>query len=197
MLAEETTVPETALPVGPFKDHLRLGSGFSDDGLQDGLIAGFLRAALATIEGRTGKAILARDFVLRLADWSGRDRQPLGIAPVSAVTGVWLVAPSGAEVAVDPALWRLEADGAQPCLRATGWHFPTVSTGGGLRIAFTAGFGATWDAVPADLAQAVLMLAAHYYEYRTETALGAGCMPFGVTALIERYRPMRITGGRG
>jgi len=27
--------------------------------------------------------------------------------------------------------------------------------------------------------------------------LGAGCMPFGVTALIERYRQPRLTMGGG
>ncbi len=196
MLVEETTVPEAALPVAQFKEHLRLGTGFSDDGLQDGLIAGFLRAAIATIEARTGKALLARQFGLRLKDWAGPEGQPLPVAPVSVVVGVWRVEASGAETALEPALWRLEPDALRPCLRPRGWHFPVLPTGGGLRIAFVAGFGADWADVPADLAQAVLMLAAHYYEYRTETALAAGCMPFGVTALIERYRPLRI-GGAG
>lgn len=44
------------------KDHLRLGSGFADDGMQDGLIEGYLRAAMAAIEGRIGKVLLARRF---------------------------------------------------------------------------------------------------------------------------------------
>jgi uncharacterized phiE125 gp8 family phage protein len=44
------------------------------------------------------------------------------------------------------------------------------------------------------MSQAVLMLAAHYHEYRYDTALDGGCMPFGVTALIERYRPLRLGG---
>ena len=47
----------------------------------------------------------------------------------------------------------------------------------------------------ADLAQAVMLLAAHYYEYRDETALAEGCMPFGVASLIERYRIVRLYGG--
>ena len=51
-----------------------------------------------------------------------------------------------------------------------------------------------WEDVPADLAQAALMLAAHYHEYRDATALDGGCMPFGVSALIERYRPLRLSG---
>ena len=52
------------------------------------------------------------------------------------------------------------------------------------------GMSADWGGLPADLGQAVLLLAAHYYEYRDETALGAGCMPFGVTSLIQRYRTL-------
>ena len=41
MLVEETTVPLSALPVATFKDHMRMGSGFSDDGVQDGVLEGF------------------------------------------------------------------------------------------------------------------------------------------------------------
>jgi uncharacterized phiE125 gp8 family phage protein len=73
---------------------------------------------------------------------------------------------------------------------------PRIPVAGSVRIGFLAGFGPEWDDLPADLAQAVLMLASHYYEYRHETALGSGCMPFGVTALIERYRTIRLFVGR-
>ena len=47
MLIEETTVPEAALPLAEFKAHLRLGTGFSDDDVQDPVLPGFLRAALS------------------------------------------------------------------------------------------------------------------------------------------------------
>ena len=40
-----------------------------------------------------------------------------------------------------------------------------------------------------------MLLAAHYYEFRNETSLSDGCMPFGVSSLIERYKIMRIYGG--
>ena len=66
-----------------------------------------------------------------------------------------------------------------------------------MRIRFVAGFAEVWDALPADLAQAVLLLAAHYYEYRNETVLSDGCMPFGVASLVQRYRPLRVTPGYG
>jgi uncharacterized phiE125 gp8 family phage protein len=61
----------------------------------------------------------------------------------------------------------------------------------------SAGYAPDWAGLPADLGQAVLLLAAHYYEYRHETALGDGCMPFGVTSLIERYRTVRLMAGGG
>ena len=54
---------------------------------------------------------------------------------------------------------------------------------------------ADWGGLPDDLAQAVMLLAAHYYEYRDDTALGEGCMPFGVSSLIERYRRVRLGFG--
>ena len=64
-----------------------------------------------------------------------------------------------------------------------------------VEVKFRAGFGEAWDEVPSDLAQAVLLLAAHYYEYRHETALGEGCMPFGVTSLLQGYKPLRVGFG--
>ena len=71
MLSELTTVPAGALPVQALKDHLRLGSGFADDGMQDALIEGYLRAAMAAIEARIGKVLIARRFRWVLEDWRG------------------------------------------------------------------------------------------------------------------------------
>ena len=197
MLVEVTPVASGALPVAAFKEHLRLGSGFTDDGLQDGLLEGFLRAALATIEGRTGKALLARTFVLTLNAWRAGDRQTLPLAPVGAVTGLVLVDALGAETPVPGTVWRLYNDMHRPCLVAMTGALPTVPQHGQVRITFTAGFGPTWAGLPPDLAQAVMLLATHYYEYRSDTALGSGCMPFGVTALMERFRSPRLTLGGG
>lgn len=195
MLVEETTVPQSALPVAPFKDHLRLGSGFSDDGLQDGLLESFLRAAMAAIEARTGKILLEREFSWTLTAWRDSQSQALPVAPVSAIAQVVLISRLGDETVVAPAAYHLEPDMQRPALVASGTSLPTIGTGGSARIGFLAGFGPDWSDLPADMAQAVMMLAAHYYEYRHETAFGSGCMPFGVSALIERYRTVRLFGG--
>lgn len=194
-LIEETAIPQAALPLDEFKAHLRLGTGFSDDDVQDAVLEGFLRAALSAIEARTGKVLIARDFAWTLWRWRSREGQVLPVAPVTAVTGVVLRDRAGDETTVDPARYRLEENTHHPVLRPDGALLPVIPTGGSVVISFTAGMGATWGDLPADLGQAVLMLAAHYHEYRHETALGQGCMPFGVTSLIERYRGVRVYMG--
>lgn len=197
MLIEETTIPDAGLPVDQFKAHLRLGTGFGDESLQDEVLKGFLRAAIAAIEARTGKVLIERGFSWTLNGWRDRAGQMLPVAPVTDVAQVTLVDALGVETVLDDALYRLEADSQRPRLRPVGAWLPNVATGGEVRISFDAGFAVDWGGLPADLGQAVLMLAAHYYEYRHETKLGDGCMPFGVTSLIQRYRNVRISFGAG
>lgn len=192
MLIEETNVPDAALPVEAFRTHLRLGSGFGQDGLQDPVLRSFLRAALAAVEARTGKALFIRRFALSLTFWRDAGAQVLPMAPVQAIERVALVARDGTETLVDPERYWLERDAQAPRLRASTACLPRIPSAGAALIAFDAGFAADWAGLPDDLAQAVLLLAAHYYEYRDETALSDGCMPFGVSSLIERHRRVRM-----
>jgi uncharacterized phiE125 gp8 family phage protein len=84
----------------------------------------------------------------------------------------------------------------RPLLQPTALLLPTIDTGGMVEIEFAAGFGAAWEAVPPDLGQAVLLLAAHYYEHRNDaTEAGLTQMPFGVSALIARFRRLRVGPG--
>ncbi len=195
MLIEETAVPQAALPLAEFKTHLRLGTGFSDDGIQDAVLESFLRAAVATIEARTSKILIERSFSWTLSIWRDVSGQALPIAPVSAITSVILRDRADDEEMIDPSHYRLEMDTHRPVLRSAGAILPAIPPGGTAEVGFVAGLSADWAGLPADLGQAVLLLAAHYYEHRNETALGSGCMPFGVTSLIERYRNVRIFGG--
>lgn len=197
MLIEETAVPDAALPVTQFKSHLRLGTGFGEDDLQEPVLTGFLRAAIAAIEARTGKALIERAFSWSLTEWRDPTGQVLPIAPVSSLTEVAILDVHAGETLHPLDLFRLEKDSQCPKLRPVRVLLPTVPTGGSIRIGFLAGFAPDWAGLPADLGQAVLLLAAHYYEYRHETGLSDGCMPFGVTSLIQRYRPIRLTPGYG
>ncbi|OWY08016.1 hypothetical protein B6V74_15730 [Thioclava sp. F42-5] len=195
MLTEETVAAASALPVAEFRAHLRLGTGFSDVVEEDAALERYLRAAMAAIEGRTAKVLLARDFALSLEAWRDAVAQPLPVAPVSAVTEVRLVDAAEVITVVAPEGYRLVADLQRPRLAACGGELPSIPAGGVAEVRFTAGFGASWADLPTDLAQAVFLLASQYYERRDEGA-GGREMPYGVGALIERWRTVRLLGGR-
>ncbi len=197
MLVEETLVPLAALPVAEFKDHLRLGGGFTQDSLQDSVLESYLRAALSAVEARTAKALITRAFAWTVYGWRNGMAQALPVAPVRGVSAVSLTDHLGGTVTVASSAYWLEQDTHQPSLRGSGSALPAVPQDGSVTVQFEAGYGAVWADIPADLQQAVLLLAAHYYEFRQETTLDSGCMPFGVTSLLARYRPMRLGAGAG
>ena len=199
LLVEETAPAPASLPVAALRGHLRMGSGFEPvaDATEDAALAGFLRAAIATVEARTGKVLLTRVFRLRLEDWRDPAAQPLPLAPVLAVETVEMTDAAGAVTAVSPDHWRLIPDSQRPILSPRDGTLPMVPWGGSVTVRFTAGFGTTWDQVPADLAQAVMMLAARYYEDRGFDGGQNLALPHGVSALIDRWRQVRTLAGRG
>ncbi len=78
---------------------------------------------------------------------------------------------------------------------ARGTLLPTVPEDGRVEIVFGAGFGAVWANVPPDLGQAVLLLAAGYYENRHDMVGQPAGLPPSVQVLIERWRTVRVLGG--
>ncbi|MEJ6398037.1 head-tail connector protein [Yoonia sp. 208BN28-4] len=196
ILVEETTVPLSALPLAVFKDHLRLGSGFADDTLQDDALETCLRSALAAIEARTCKVLFARDFLWTLSQWRDQTRQPLPVAPVEDVVTVTLVDRQGSETDWPAEFWMLERDGQRPHLCAERRGLPSVPNGGAVRIRIIAGFAQDWSGIPDDLARAVLLLAAHFYEFRYDSGGSASQFPQIVDSLIAPHRTVRLLGGR-
>lgn len=190
-LIETSTVADGDLPVATLRAHLRLGTGFADSATGDPLLAQYLRAAMAVIEARTGKVLMQRDFRLELPGWRWPDAQALPVAPVSAVAAVRLIDAAGVPAVVDADRWRLLADRHRPQIVATGAVLPLAPAGGRIEVDFTAGFAVAWDGLPDDLKQAVMLLAAQYYEGRT----GGADLPGTVAPLLARWMPVRITAG--
>lgn len=195
ILVEQTQVPETDLPVAEFREHVQLGSGFADDGLQDAVLVSQLRAALATIEGRTSKALIARDFLLVNSAWRSLAQQVFPVAPVSAIQSLTIAGLQGDDTVIDPAAYRLARDTHAPALVSVGVSLPTIPVGGSADVVFTAGYGA-WADVPADLQQAVFLLATHYYENRSASVTRSAHLPLGVVSICRRYKPIRLVGAR-
>lgn len=197
VLVELTSIDLSDLPMEAFKAHLRLGTGFGEDTVQDEVLESYIRAAMAAIEARIGKMLLSRDVAWELTEWTDQCAQPLPVAPVSEILAVTVVDRLGEEQLAEPDHYHLERDTHRPRLRAAGGLLPAIPSGGQVQISFAAGFGAIWQEVPADLRQAVFLLAAHYYENRMDASGAAGLMPFGVMSLLDTHRNIRLMGARG
>ncbi|GHC46309.1 head-tail connector protein [Neogemmobacter tilapiae] len=195
MLTELAQVATMALPIQTLKEHLRMGTGFADDGFQDGLVESHLRAALAAIEGRIGKALITRRMMLRVEGWRHGGDQPLPVAPISGIVSVTLFDGLGGSVLITADRYRLVPDMHRPRLVGAVGALPSIGSMGWAEVVFDAGFGATFGALPADLQQAVLLLAAEFYERRHEAGVEPVGLPFGVTSLIDRWRTVRVLGG--
>tara|TARA_R110002096_G_scaffold139147_6_gene293321 strand:- start:805 stop:1401 length:597 start_codon:yes stop_codon:yes gene_type:complete len=196
ILTEITSIPSGALPFYNFKNHLRMGTGFAEADLQDPLLEAYLRAAIATIEGKLGLAIIERSFSWNLTTWHHGDHQNFPIRPVKAITSVTCLDRFDVPYAVDSGAYVLIQDSLVPAIKAVGGWLPRIPTDGTIEIEFLAGYGANWDDVPADLAQAVLLLASYFYENRIGAPLASGILPVAVSGLIEPYRVVRVSGTR-
>lgn len=192
MLTELSAIPTGVLPLAVLRQHLRLGTGFGEDTLQDGLLEGLLRASIALIEGRTGQALIRRDFELRLSRWRRSLGHPFPVAPVVGLVSVAVIDRNGAEALLAEGRVRLGRIGGQQALIGRNGPLPVIPSGGEARIVFSAGFGESWEEVPADLAQAILVQSAALYEQRDGAQSRA--TPFGVMALVERWRAFRGCG---
>ena len=193
-LIELTPIPVGALPLAEFKDHLRLGTGFTDDALQDGVLVQSLRAAVAAIEARTSKALFLREFRWQVTLWRHPLRVTLPVAPVLGITELRSVLRDGSEVIGDQSNFYVRPDAHAPELSAATGCLPTVPAGGRIEVDFPAGFAAEWPGIPADLRQALFYLAADFHEHRHDTD-GKGGMPPRVQHLLSSFLPRRISGG--
>ena len=197
MLIEETKVPDTAFPVAALRDHLQLGRGFADDAAQDAVLLPILKAAVAKIEAETAKVLLSRRYRYAVAAWRDLARQSLPVAPVTAVVSLAVTDMGGGEEVAPSEAYRLVPDRHRPDVMWLGWALPTIPVGGTAEIVFDAGFGDDWSDVPADLAQAVMLLAAHYHTNRSASGDRAHPLPQGVAHLVQPWKRVSLFGGRG
>lgn len=191
-LIEETPIPGAALPIAAFRAHLRLGSGFGEDDLQDDVLEACLRAAMSQVEAQTAKALITRQFSLRIASWTRMDRQTLPLRPVVAPIAVEMEDAKGERVVLDPSLIRIMPDyGFSFVAPERGMCLPSIPVRGLVILTFDAGHGPDWGDVPADLARAAMDLAASHYEGRG--GMGADAtVSRTVEAILAKHRPMRL-----
>ena len=192
LLTEVSPSSLNPVPLSELAAHLRLGHGFSDDGSEDALLELYLRNATAVIERRTNGALISRGFSLRVPAWGRHGHLYLPIGPVSELTSFEIKA-GGTTTTMDLTSLSLDPGSRRQRLTALGGGpLPRLPRGGVAEFGFTAGYGSSWNDVPDDLRQAVLILAAHYYEARDTEAEADYGLPFGLSAILERHTAIRL-----
>jgi uncharacterized phiE125 gp8 family phage protein len=189
MTLSRTTEP-AAEPVtlAEAKANLRL----DHDG-EDELVEGLIRAAREEVETATGLALIEQHWRLCLDRLPRSGEVLLRRHPVREIVSVTIYDRDGAANIVDPAHYMLFAGG-----RPARLIFEAVPGSdharNGIEIDFRAGFGEAGTDVPDLIKRAILMLVAHWYEFRA--SFGAARQPVGFPEgydrLIAPYRMRRL-----
>ncbi len=173
------------------KAHCRI-----DSDTEDTLVSSLILAARLHVEHSLGFALLSQNWSLYLDRWPDKPFVELPLAPLIGIDAVRLYSPTGSWVTLDPGLFFADAVSRRPRLaraEAQVWPAPGRELNG-IEIAFTAGYGASADDVPAPLRQAILLLVAHWYEAREPVTFGddAELVPLTVASLVAPYREARL-----
>ena len=184
------TVDPAAEPVtlSDAKAHLRL-----DHDSEDTLLSGLIRAARDEVEKSTGLALMDQSWRLALDRWPRNGRALIGKHPVKEILSVTAYGPDGEASLIDPDTY--EFDGLS---RPARLHFnqpgARLRAMNGIEIDFTAGFGEAGPDVPDLLRRAILVLVAHWFEFRA--AFGPGdqpvSFPVGYERMLAGYRARRL-----
>lgn len=155
-------------------DELRVHARLDDTGDDVDLITK-IEAAIQYVEQATGRALITRTVRETSDGWPESGKQLLAVAPVQAVASVTVngtVLTTSAYTQVGDNL--IISGGAT----------------GSVVVTYTAGYGSTPASVPADLRQAVLMVAAHWLRTREGVTVEGDQvlteLPHSVTAVLGR-----------
>ncbi|WP_262694479.1 head-tail connector protein [Kordiimonas aquimaris] len=192
MRIEEVSLKATtAILLAEVKEHLRI-----DGTAEDGQLNAFIATAERMIEATTGLALISRQFDVYLSELPRQNNGQLvlPVRPLQAVNSIHLKDNTGADM-----LWPISQyivqTGLTPyvCL-APHMRWPAMTAQiDGIRINITAGFGADWNAVPADIHQALLLLITTLYFNRGDSNQIHDVMKSsGIMALLSPYKRVRL-----
>lgn len=170
------------------KAHLRITHSS-----EDALIGGLIRAAREDVERATGMALIDQTWRLVLDRWPAENCFALTRHPVRQIISVTIFGSEGEASVVNLSDYQLDT-----LSRPARLHFARaperLRTMNGIEIDFRAGFGEAGTDVPDLLKRAMLLLVAHWYEFRA----GFGpdeqpvSYPGGYDWLLAGYRARRL-----
>ena len=175
------------------KNHMRVDEDVTDD---DVLIQWYITAARQWCESFRRQSFLTQT-------WDGYlDSFPsiftLSRGPVQSVTGVYYTPDGGAETEVDSSNYvtDLISPPARILLATDGeWPNDTLTPVNGVKVRYVTG-AASVSAVKENVKGAILLIATHLYENRSDVEVGQGItalqVPMGAKALLWPERVMKF-----
>jgi len=195
MLRPVLVTPPGAKPVSleEAKAHCRVD--VDDD---DTVIGGMIDAAISHLDGWAGvlgRCMINQVWRVNLEDWPRCGIIRLPFPDVSAAAIKYFDA-DNAEQTVSASLFERLEDELSVFLRlGDAFTYPALfdDRSDGVKVEFTAGYGAAASNVPAVLKTAILMIVAHWYENREASAAGSlSEIPFGASMLIAPFRRVGV-----
>ncbi|MEX0299199.1 MAG: head-tail connector protein [Kordiimonas sp.] len=214
MRVETVSLPsKTAILLDEIKDHLRI-----DCADEDAALGALSATATTLVEIYLDLMLVERPVIIYLdhwfaepgpagtelwwdglADgnmngcWRSLPHCSLPVKPLRSVEKIEIKAATGEQIEWGSHNYYLKPGLAPVLVRERGRAWPVPSAGAdGIKISATAGFGPDWNHVPASIRQALLMLVAHLYYNRGDTAEGSPLKESGASALLATYRGARL-----
>ena len=160
---------------------------------EDALIAGLIGAARQEVERGTGLALLTQGWRLVLDDWPADGTLLLMRHPVRSVAAVTVYDDAGEPTVLPASAYAVDALSRPGRVRM----LAPVSVGSplnGIEVDFSAGFGSAGADVPDGLKRAILLLVAHWFEFRGAVSPGEQPVgyPLGYACLLDPFRLRRL-----
>jgi uncharacterized phiE125 gp8 family phage protein len=184
------TVEPVAEPVtlAEAKAHLRLTATREDD-----LLSGLIRAARQEVERATGLALIDQHWRQVLDRWPASGLLKLPIQPVREILSVTVYGSEGEASVLNASAYEADLV-SRPARLYLAQKPGRLRILNGIEIDFRAGFGEAGTDVPDLLKRAMLLLVAHWYEFRA--GFGPSDQPVayppGYERLIATYRAARL-----
>jgi uncharacterized phiE125 gp8 family phage protein len=160
---------------------------------EDQLILSFLAAARLMVEAQARRVLISQTWRLVLDRWPVDGVLRLPLSPLISVGMARVFDANGMPQMVNPAALVAQLGSDPPNLQVM---LPVPQPGRvscGIEIDVIAGYGATSAQVPESLRQAVLRLAARWFENRGDLSFGQTPVPpADVLALVAPYRRARL-----
>lgn len=191
-LVVQTAPAIEPVTVGEVLNHARI-----DYVLDELLIEQYITTARDMAERHTGRAFITTTYDFYLDTWPAGEAIILPRAPVASVGALDWFDDADAATTVAASTYYVRAatttnPGAVVLRAAASWPTGTLRVADGVRVRFTAGYGATRASVPAAIRTAIMMWAADLYENPENTVVQPGVsaieVPMGAARLLAPYR---------